>query len=234
MYPTLLESNRTFFRSAECAFASIAAHAVLAIFAFGLTAGGRQLPSDEREARVFFLLPPDRVDIRVRQTETIQWGKLGGDLQDGMNLTAPGVGKSFRAQSYGARGPNRGSGARGELPFGPMPSLVPDTVFSVLEVDEEVRYENSSAPVYPRELLAVGAEGLVQTIYVVDTTGRVDTASIKVVSSDDPRFTESVRSALGGMRFRPAKRDGKLVRQMVEQKFRFRIMPPSQVAEQVS
>jgi hypothetical protein len=45
------------------------------------------------------------------------------------------------------------------------------------------------------------------------------------VRSDDPRFTESVRTALGGMRFRPAKRGGKAVRQLVSQRFRFQIQP---------
>jgi hypothetical protein len=36
------------------------------------------------------------------------------------------------------------------------------------------------------------------------------------------------------MRFRPATRAGKTVRQLVEQQFRFRIVPASQVAEQIS
>ena len=96
------------------------------------------------------------------------------------------------------------------------------------------RYENSAAPVYPRDLLAVGAEGLVHTIYVVDSTGHVDTTTIQVLSSDDPRFTASVRAALGGMLFRPAKRGGRTVRQLVEQQFRFQIAPPSHAARQVS
>jgi hypothetical protein len=61
----------------------------------------------------------------------------------------------------------------------------------------------------------------------VDTTGAVDSATIHVLHSDDPRFTESVRTALGLMRFRPATRGGKSVRQLVEQKFRFRIAPPA-------
>jgi TonB family protein len=63
-------------------------------------------------------------------------------------------------------------------------------------------------------------------MYVVDTTGRVDTNTIEVMSSDDERFTESVRTALGLMRFRPARRQGQRVRQLVEQKFHFRIQPP--------
>jgi hypothetical protein len=69
---------------------------------------------------------------------------------------------------------------------------------------------------------------------VVDTTGQVDTATIRVLLSTDPRFTASVRTALGSMRFQPAKRAGKTVRQLVEQKFNFKIVPPSKMAEQVS
>jgi hypothetical protein len=63
---------------------------------------------------------------------------------------------------------------------------------------------------------------------VVDTAGTVDTATIRVLASDDPGFTESVRTALGGMRFRPALRRGAAVRQLVEQRFRFRIGPAAQ------
>jgi TonB family protein len=232
---TLLESHRSFFQPAECTFASILLHAALIWLAVGLTDGGRRIPSDEREARVFFLLPPDRVDVRSRQPEIFQWGKPGGDLADGKDLTQPDEGLRIEARAYGARKRGERSGARGELPFGPAPVLVPDTAFSVLEVDEMVeRYEGSAAPVYPRDLLAIGAEGVVQTIYVVDTTGMVDTTTVQVVRSDDPRFTESVRAALDHMRFRPARRAGKTVRQLVEQQFRFRIVSPSQAAKQLS
>jgi hypothetical protein len=158
MRPTLLASDRSFFRSAECAFASLLAHAGLVWFAAGVTEGGRQIPTDEREARVFFLLPPDRVDVRPHQTDLIQWGKLGGDLEDGEHLTRPGEGRRIREPAYGARRWGERSGARGELPFGPTSAYVPDTVFSVLEVDEMVeRHEESAAPAYPRDLLAVGA-----------------------------------------------------------------------------
>jgi TonB family protein len=147
----------------------------------------------------------------------------------------PDEGELFRVPAHGSRRHGRKSGARAELPFGPVPPFIPDTAFSVLEVDETVeRYDGSAAPVYPRDLLAIGAEGVVSAIYVVDTTGLVDTTSIEVVRSDDPRFTESVRTALGQMRFRAARRQGKAVRQLVQQQFRFRITPPSPAAQQVS
>ena len=235
MRPTLLESGRKSLQSAECAFTSILAHAVLVGLAVGLTGGGTQLPTDERDARVFFLLPPDRVDIRSRQNDIIQWGKLGGDLEDGKFLLKPDGGWLSLGPAHGARGRRNRAGARGQVPLGPPSRFVPDTAFSVLQVDEMVeRYESSAAPIYPRDLAAIGTQGMVQAIYVVDTAGMVDTITIQVVQSDDPRFTESVREALGHMRFRPAKRAGKTVRQLVEQKFRFKIVPASALADQIS
>jgi TonB family protein len=232
---TLVQSGRNFFQSAECTFASALAHLVVVWLAVGLTSGGRQMPADEREARVFFLLPPDRVDVRDRQSEVLQWGRLGGDLENGKILLNLEGGWAAGEPARGARGKRNRSGARGQLPFGPAAPFVPDTAFSVLEVDEMVeRYENSAAPVYPHDLMATGTQGMVQATYVVDTLGTVDTATVRVMYSDDPRFTESVRNALGLMRFRPAKRAGKTVRQTVEQKFRFKIVPASELAKQIS
>ncbi len=235
MRPTLLESGRNFFQSTECALGSIMAHAAVVWFAVSLTAGGRQMPADEREARVFFLLPQDRVDVRTRQSEIFQYGKLGGDPEDGKYFLKPDGGWLSLAPANGARGRRSRSGARGQLPIGPPSRFIPDTAFSVLQVDEMVeRYESSAAPIYPRDLAAIGTEGLVQAIYVVDTAGVVDTITIQVVQSDDPRFTASVRTALGQMRFRPARRAGKAVRQLVEQKFRFKLVPPAEFVKQIS
>ena len=47
---TLLESDRSFLRSAECAFVSILAHAGVVWLAVVTTDGGRHIPTDEREA----------------------------------------------------------------------------------------------------------------------------------------------------------------------------------------
>jgi TonB family protein len=234
---TLLESNRSFFQTAECAFLSVLAHAGLIWGAAVATQGGRQLPVDEREARVFFLLPPDKVDVRSRQFEQIQWAREGGDIQNGPVLTKPGEGWSSRAPAHGARARGKEeTGARGQLPTGlTLADVRPDTAFSVLEVDEEVeRHDWSAAPLYPPELLAQGAEGVVFAIFVVDTTGLVDSTSIRFLSSPHPMFTTSVREALGQMHFKPAVRAGAKVRQLVEQHFRFQIAPTSQIAKQMS
>jgi Gram-negative bacterial TonB protein C-terminal len=231
----LLESGRSFFQTAECAALSIVAHGLLVWSAVTLTSDGRRLPTDEREARVFYLLPPDRMDVRDRQSEVMQFGRLGGDIQDGKYLLKPDGGKLISDLAHGARGKRHKSGARGQLPFGPTSPFVPDTVFSVLQVDEIVqRYESSAAPIYPADLLATGTEGMVQATYVVDTMGQVDTTTIHVVYSDDPRFTASVVTSLGQAKFKPARRSGHMVRQLVEQKFRFKIQPSEQLTHQSS
>lgn len=237
MHVTLLESSRSFFQTAECAMLSIVVHAAVIWGGVVATEGGRQLPVDAREARVFFLLPPDRVDIRSRQFEKIQWAREGGDPQNGPVLTKAGEGWRSRPPSHGARASGKEeTGARGQLPLGiTIADVRPDTAFSVLEVHEEVeRYEWSAAPLYPPELLAQGAEGVVYAIFVVDTTGLVDTTSVRFLSSPHPMFTMSVRHALGQMHFKPAVRSGDKVRQLVEQHFRFRIAPAPQIARQVS
>jgi TonB family protein len=237
MHVTLLESNRSFFQTAECAFLSVLAHAGLIWGAVAATEGGRQLPVDEREARVFFLLPPDRVDARAYQLEQLQWGRPGGDIQNGPVLTKAGEGWSSRPPAHGARARGKEeTGARGQLPTGlTLADVRPDTAFSVLEVDEEVeRHEWSAAPLYPPELLAQGAEGVVFAIFVVDTTGLVDSTSVRFLSSPHPMFTSSVRDALNQMHFKPAIRGGIKVRQLVEQHFRFQIAPAPQIAKQMS
>lgn len=214
--------------------ASVTAHAGVVLVAVIAGAGGSRLPLDEREARVFFLLPPDREIQEPRQSEILQWGIPGIDPDDGKYLSAASEGGSWWATPQGARGEREGSGARGQVPFGPPARLSMDTAFSVLEVDETVmRHLGSAAPVYPPELAASGAEGLVHALYVVDTTGRVDTTTIRVLRSDDPAFTQSVRDALRHTRFRPARRAGAKVRQEVLQQFRFRIAPAGKVLQQI-
>ena len=226
MQLTLLESDRSFLRSSECAALSIVAHLVLVWAVMASTDGSFRLPTTEREVRLMFLLPPDRIPASERTTEIPRMGKLSSGLEEAQD---PGPGEGVRLQAAASHSRRKGarSGTRQDLPVSPTP-FVPDSVYSALQVDQMVeRFESSAAPVYPPELIQKGTEGLVDATYVVDTTGMVDTTTVQVLQSDDSLFTESVRTALGEMRFRPAKRSGHPVRQLVAQRFRFKITPPS-------
>jgi TonB family protein len=230
MHLTLLESDRSFLRSAECASLSFLAHAGLVWLAVGATDGGRLLPADEREARAFFLLPPEREQGSLGQLDVIRWEAIGGALDGGTQLTGSSDGLLGRAAGSGTARSGARSYARGDLPFEPPARLI-DTTFTVFEVDAMVeRWEGTAAPVYPSGLAEAGVEGMVRATYVVDATGRVDMTTIRIISSDHAHFTTSVQTALGEMRFRPAKRRGQPVRQLVEQRFRFQIGRSAQVA----
>jgi TonB family protein len=124
-----------------------------------------------------------------------------------------------------------GRGAPGADPV-EQPSQLPitsnDSVYSILNVEESaVRSELSAAPIYPAELIEKGVEGQVLTNFVIDTTGRADSATIVILQATHPLFVESVRTAIPGMRFSPAMVQGRRVRQIVEQRFQFKITPPA-------
>jgi len=223
MHLTLLESDRNFLRSAELITLSIAMHATLLGLVVMSPEGSFRLPTDEREARVMYLLPPDRQNASERQAEVFLPGKPGSGLDEASQLPAEGQGLRLVGNVSGSRSRGERTGAKGDEPFGPAPFL-PQKVYTALQVDQMVeRYASSAAPVYPPELEARHTEGQVVASYVVDTAGRVDTSTIKVLGSDHPRFTESVRTALAEARFRPATRGGHSVRQLVQQRFRFKV-----------
>ncbi|MBX3147216.1 MAG: energy transducer TonB [Gemmatimonadales bacterium] len=125
-------------------------------------------------------------------------------------------------------------GPPGDL-LNPLPTDLPpgalleeETALTEIEVDSTVvRDPRSAAPVYPAELLAKNVEGTTFVNYVVDSTGRVDSLSIRVIQSSHPEFTNSVRNALALMSFRPAIQANRPVRQWVQQNFAFRIVPPT-------
>lgn len=81
----------------------------------------------------------------------------------------------------------------------------------------------TATPRYPSMLQSAGLEGDVRAQFVVDTLGRVEAGSFRVVETTHALFATAVRDALGRARFTPAEVGGRKVRQLVEQTFTFRI-----------
>jgi protein TonB len=94
----------------------------------------------------------------------------------------------------------------------------------VLSADVEVQvtqYPGAPTPRYPETLREAGIQGEVTLEFVVDTTGRVEQGSVRVLSSTADAFVVSVRDALAGTRYHPALVGGQRVRQLVRQGFVF-------------
>ena len=76
-------------------------------------------------------------------------------------------------------------------------------------------------PRYPESLRTSGVEGRVLVHFTIDTTGRVDAASLRIVQSSHELFTQAVRRALLEYRFQPARVNGRAVRAAAEMPFEF-------------
>ena len=81
----------------------------------------------------------------------------------------------------------------------------------------------TGAPEYPEALKTAGVEGEVQVSFVIDTTGRADISTVRVLKTTQSRFTDAVLKALPHMRFFPAEIGGRKVRQLVQLPFLFTI-----------
>jgi protein TonB len=74
---------------------------------------------------------------------------------------------------------------------------------------------------YPDMLKSANVEGEVLAQFVVDTTGRVDMNTFKILKATHDLFAQSVKQAVQGARYSPAEIGGRKVRQLVQQPFTF-------------
>jgi len=111
-------------------------------------------------------------------------------------------------------GPSRNAGSADQgTTSGPLSA-------DVVEV-QVTPYPGAPTPRYPEALREAGIEGEITLEFVVDTSGRVERGSVRVLSSAADAFVVSVRDALAGTRYHPALVGGRRVRQLVRQGFVF-------------
>ncbi|MEP6692413.1 MAG: energy transducer TonB, partial [Gemmatimonadaceae bacterium] len=79
--------------------------------------------------------------------------------------------------------------------------------------------ESNPPPRYPDILRSGNVEGEVLGQFTVDTLGRAEPGSFKVLKSTNELFSTSVRNVLGSLRFYPAETGGRKVRMIVQQPF---------------
>jgi TonB family protein len=90
------------------------------------------------------------------------------------------------------------------------------------QVEKQVQTApDSPQPRYPELLKSEKIEGEVLAQFVVDTSGRAEAATFKVLKSSHDGFTQAVRNVLPNMHFYPAEIGGRKVRQMIQQSFTF-------------
>ena len=108
---------------------------------------------------------------------------------------------------------------------GTAPSGTPGTgIWSAHTVEKPViALDDAPRPRYPELLRSAGVEGEVLAQFVVDTTGRVEAGSLRVLRSSHALFTQAIERVIPLARFVPAEAGGRRVRQLVQQPFTFAI-----------
>ena len=108
---------------------------------------------------------------------------------------------------------------------GSAPSGTPSTgIWSEHTVEKPViAIGDAPRPRYPELLRSAGVEGEVLAQFVVDTTGRVEAGSFRVLRSSHPLFSQAIERVIPLARFVPAEAGGRRVRQLVQQPFTFAI-----------
>jgi protein TonB len=117
-----------------------------------------------------------------------------------------------------------GKGVAGGLARGVVGGTGPvgDQAYFDFQVEKQVApAPGNPGPRYPDMLRSANVEGEVLVQFIVDTTGRVEMNSFKVLKSSHDLFTNAVRQALSGMRFYAAEIGGRKVKQLVQQPFNF-------------
>jgi protein TonB len=100
--------------------------------------------------------------------------------------------------------------------------VVQDQPYFEFQVEKPVvPAPGNSGPRYPEILKSANVEGEVLAQFVVDTSGRVEMGTFKVLKSSHDLFTNAVKTSLQNAKYLPAEVGGKKVKQLVQQPFQF-------------
>jgi len=213
-------------RSLPSAILSVALHGI-AIVAIVLS-GQRVMAamSELITETVQYLYPPPR-EVGAPRPGQANTGAFAD------HRTAGGLTPSWKERANGS-GAGAGVAQSGAV-FAPDADLtterdepgVGDNAFSAIEVDSIALVDPTSAgPEYPQALAQRSVEGLATLRFVIDSTGRVDMSTVRVINATHKLFAQAVISAMPKMKYRPATIAGRPVRLLVQQSFTFQIRNP--------
>ncbi len=103
------------------------------------------------------------------------------------------------------------------------PTVRPGAAVAEREVEERPEQISAWAPAYPDLLRQAGIEGMVIVEVIIDTAGRAEPSSLRIVQSSNGMFDASAREAVLRSRYRPGRIHGQAVRVLVQVPISFTI-----------
>ena len=205
---------------------SVVVHAVIIVLAVYSTGGATPRPKFIGDGPIIPIVapPPDRGGAHhsvgagesATSSTTVSPVPLHGiDVQvdvPPLTATSASVGVDSLLAEIGGGGSTGGSG----VVLGGAAGVTSEAT-----LDVPVRVIADRTPAYPELLRSAGIGGAVRVQFVVDTTGRAEPSSIRVLESSHELFTRAVLSSLRQSRFTAGELGGRRVRTLVERSYRF-------------
>ena len=154
--------------------------------------------------------PPPQLDMQLKGFQTVV---APTDIPT--NIPPVNLQEHFDPRDYS------GVGVEGGVATGIVPGA--DQVLSVDVVQEKPERLSGPQPAYPPLLQQAGIEGRVMVQAIVDTSGRIEANSVRVVESANPGFDVPAKNAVLKSLFRPGRVYGRAVRVLVAIPIDFRI-----------
>jgi TonB family protein len=134
--------------------------------------------------------------------------------------------RALDPRDFSGRGVEGGLGAGLEGATGTVDvfDAGPDAIYEATLADDRFQpatLVSEPSPQYPPALQAAGVGGRVAVEFVVDTVGRVEPGSIKVLESTHRGFEASALATVAAALFHPARLAARPVRQLTRQSVRF-------------
>lgn len=234
MFENLIESQRkTDVRSAlRNSTGSIVMHGILILFAIWATKNaGAQVQERVRQVDIVQQVeeqeeeqPDEPPPPEVAQVEPPPRGfqTLSIPTNIPVDIPPPAENTRFDAADFSGVGVEGGIARGVEGGTGPVITDQP-YMEAVVEERPETRRETCPTLRYPPVLQQAGVEGRVLIEFVIDTTGRAERNSLRVVSSAHNLFDGPAREVVTGCRYSPGRIQGRAVRTRVQIPINFTI-----------
>lgn len=235
MFTTLIESRRTQERRIGGTTVSVLVHAAVITFGVYVTAQAREAPvAETAETPIIFALPADAPPNTAPRPPNRDAGGL--PPRKGLQTLVPPIEIPDHLPAIDlTREITNADDVRGRVAFhdaaygaddGARPSG--DHTYFEFQVEKPaLARDGNPAPRYPSMLESSRVAGEVVAQFVVDTTGKADMATFRILQSNNELFSAALESVIPRWRFLPAEAGGRKVKQIVQVPVRF-VAPPSE------
>ena len=234
MFENLIESRRKSDLKSTLVnnTASIIVHALLIVLAVYATLDARADQRERVQARAVVIEtqkqeeakeeppPPERVATVEPPPKGFQTLSIPTNIP--VDIPPPSQDTRFDAADFSGVGVEGGVARGVEGGTGPVVTDQP-YMEAVVEERPEVIQGTCIPPQYPAILQQAGIDGRVMIEFIIDTLGRAERNSLRVVSTAHDLFVAPARNAVLSCRFRPGRISGRAVRVRVQQPINFTI-----------